>query len=93
MTPPNRQWSWIASLIKRRTSARPVLASDAPSAVGRPPRTTAGLVAVGIRGTRSIREEYAPRASTSGLEHSASLVTAGRHIPIGMRPDTLGVSV
>jgi hypothetical protein len=58
-----RPRGWIASLIKRRASARPVLASDARCAAGRPPRTTAGLVPAGIRGTRSIREEFARRAS------------------------------
>ena len=54
-------------------------------AVGRPARTTAGLVPVATSGTRSIREECARRASTTGLRHSAFIVPAGRHIPIGMR--------
>src|SRR5450759_4451748 len=36
-----------------------------------PARTTAGLVPVATSGTRSIREECARRASTTGLRHSA----------------------
>jgi hypothetical protein len=85
MASPNRPWFWIASLIKRKASTRPALAYDVHYAVGRPARTTAGLVAAAISGTRSIREECARRASTTGLRHSAFLVPAGRHIPTGMR--------
>ena len=88
MAPPNRPWFWIASLIKRKASTRPALAYDVHCAVGRPARTTAGLVAAAISGTRSILEECAPHVSTSGLRHSAFLVPAGRHIPTGMRTDT-----
>ena len=64
--------SWIANPIKRKASARPALASDASSAVGRPAWTTAGRVAAATCGTRSIRVDCAPRASTSGLQPSAS---------------------
>jgi len=57
---------WIASLIKRRASTRPALASNVRFAVGRP--ATIGVVHAGICGTRSTREEFARRASTSGLQ-------------------------
>ena len=77
--------SWIASLIKRKASTRPAHAFDAHSVVGRPAKTTAGLVAVAMSGIRSTREECARRVSTSGLQHSVSLAAAGRHTPIGIR--------
>jgi hypothetical protein len=35
ITPPNRPWFWIASLIKRKASTPPALAYDVPYAVGR----------------------------------------------------------
>jgi len=79
--------SRLASLIKREASTLPALASDARSVVGRPARTTAGLVAAAISGTLLIREECARHASAIGPQHSVSLVPAGRHIPIGMCTD------
>jgi len=85
MTPPNRPLSWIATSTKRRASTRPVLAFDAHSAVGRPARTTAGLVPADTNGTRSTLEACAPPAFTSGLRLSAFLVAAGRRIPSGIR--------
>ena len=85
--------SWIATSIKKKASARPALAFDVRSAVGRPARTTAGLVAAAMSGIRSIREGYARRASTTGLQRNACLARAGRHIPTGMRTDFLGASV
>jgi hypothetical protein len=53
--------------------------------VGRPARTTAGLVAAAMSGIRSTREECARRACTSGLQHSVSLAAAGHRTPTGMR--------
>jgi deazaflavin-dependent oxidoreductase (nitroreductase family) len=44
---------------------------------------TAGLAPVGTNGTPSTLVGYAPPASTSGLQPSASSVAAGRRIPIG----------
>jgi hypothetical protein len=85
MAPPNRLWSWIASLIRRKASTRPAPAYDVRYAVGCPARTTAGLAPAATTGTRLIQEEYARRASTSGPQRSAFPVPAGRHIPIGMR--------
>jgi hypothetical protein len=46
----NRPLFWIANSIKRKASTRPAPASAARSAVGRPARTTAGLVAAAIAG-------------------------------------------
>ena len=57
MTPPNRLWSWIASLIKRKASIRPAHAFDVHSVVGRPTRTIAGLVPAATSGIRLIGEE------------------------------------
>src|SRR5438876_6407562 len=85
MTLPNRPLFWIASLIRRRASTRPALAYDARFVVGRPAKTTTGLVVVAMSGIRSIREECAPFACTSGLQPSVSPAHAGRHIPIGIR--------
>ena len=76
-------------MIKRKASTRPALAYDVHYAVGRPARTTAGLVPVATSGTRSIREECARHASISGLRLSAYLVAAGRRIRIGMSSDEL----
>jgi len=53
MTPPNRPWFWIESLIRRRASTLPALASDARSAAGRPARTTVGLAPADTSGIRS----------------------------------------
>jgi len=85
MTPPNRLWFWIGSLIKRKASIRPAYAYDVHSAVGRPARTISGPAPAATTGTLLIPEEYARRASTSGPQRSAFPVPAGRHIPIGMR--------
>ena len=90
MAPPNPPLSWIASPIKRKTSAHPDPASGVRSVVGRPTKATAGLVAAAMSGIRSIRGECAPPASTTGLQHSASLVPAGRHIRIGIHVDVTG---
>jgi hypothetical protein len=60
--------------------------------VGRPARTTAGLVAAGMSGIRSTQEESARRASTSGLQPSVSPAPGGRRTPIGTRTDTVGAS-
>jgi len=87
MTGPKRPLFWIASLIRRRASAHPALASDARYAAGRPARTTAGLAPAAMSGIRSIREECAPSAFTGGLQRSVSLAPAGRRIPIGMCSD------
>jgi hypothetical protein len=78
---------WIATL-KRRAATPPALAFDVHSAVGRPARTTAGLVPAAMSGIRSIREAYAQRASTSGLQPNVSLAPAGRRIRTGMRSDS-----
>jgi hypothetical protein len=60
ITPPSRRpLFWIAKSIKKKTSARPALAFDAHSAVGRPARTTAGFVPAAMSGIRSIQEECA----------------------------------
>jgi hypothetical protein len=83
MTPPNHPLFWIV-LSKRRAATPPALVSDARSVVGRPAKKTDGLATADTNGTRSIREECAPRASTSGLPRSASRAPAGRRIPIGM---------
>jgi hypothetical protein len=85
--------SRAASLIKRKASTRPAHAFDAHSVVGRPARTTAGLVAAAMNGIRLTREECAPPVFITGLQRNACLARAGRHIPIGMRSDTLGASV
>src|SRR5438132_12485952 len=82
--------SWIASLIKRKAATRPAHAFDAHSVVGRPARTTAGLVAAAMSGIRSTREECARRAYTSGLQHSVSLAVDGRRTPIGMEAAAYG---
>ena len=89
MTPPNRPWFWIASLIRRKTSTPLAHASDVRSVVGLPAKTTAGLVPAAMSGIRLIREECAPLASTTGLQRSAFLVAAGRYIPTGMRSDEI----
>ena len=92
MTPPNRPLFWIASLIRRRASAHPALASDARYAAGRPARTTAGLAPAAMSGIRSIREECAPSAFTGGLQRSASRALAGPRIRTGMRSKLLSYS-
>ena len=84
--------SWIASLIKKEVSTRLAPASDAHSAAGRPARKIAGLVAAGICGTPSTREECARIVSTSGLQRSVCLVSGGRRIRIGMLSRTHGVA-
>jgi hypothetical protein len=84
---PNHPWCWIASLIRRNASTHPALAFDVHSVLGRPAKRTAGLVVAVTHGTRSIREECARYASTTGLRRSVSRVPAGRHIPIGIRTD------
>jgi len=89
MAPPNPPLSWIASPIKRKTSAHPDPASGVRSVVGRPAKATAGLVAAAMSGIRSIREVCAPPASTTGLQPSAPRVPAGRRIPTGTRADQI----
>ena len=76
---------WIASLIKRKPSIRPALASAVRCVAGRPAKTTSGLVAAGMSGTRSTREECAPPACTSGLKPNAHRAADGRHIRSGMQ--------
>ena len=82
MTLPNRPLFWIASLIGSRAST--ALAFDVHSVVGRPAKTTAGLVAAAKSGIRSTREECAPRVFTSGLRRSAFHVPVGRRILISV---------
>jgi len=53
-------------------------------AVGRHAKTTCGLVAAGMSGIRSIPEEWVPSVFTSGPQHNACHVAAGRRIPIGI---------
>jgi hypothetical protein len=74
-------------LIKRKASTRPALAYDVHYAVGHPARTIAGLVPAATSGTRSIQEECALPACTSGLRLSAFLAPGGRRIRIGIRPE------
>ena len=85
MIPPSRPLFWIANSIKRNGTIHPNLAFDVHSVVGRPARTTTGLVPAAMSGIRLTREEYAPSVFTGGLQHSVSLVAAGRRTPIGMR--------
>jgi hypothetical protein len=75
----------IASLMRRRASIPPALASAVRSAAGRLERKTAGLVHVVMSGTRSIRAEFALRVFINGLQPSASSVAGGRRIRSGMR--------
>ena len=51
---------------------------------GRRAKRTTGFAVVATSGTRSIPEESAPRAFTSGLQPSAFHALAGRCIRIGM---------
>lgn len=72
-------------MTRRRVSVHLALAFDARCVVGHLARAVAGLAPVVTAGTHLIREEYARRVSTSGLQPSVSLVSSGRHIPIGIR--------
>ncbi len=92
MTPPNRPWFWIASLIRTRATSHPVPAYDARCAVGLPARTISGPAPAATSGTRSIPEEYARRASTTGPRHSVSRVPAGRRIRSGMLSEKSGAN-
>ena len=84
MTLPNLL-SWIANSTKKRARGLLIRASAARSAAGRPAKKTSGLVPAGMNGTPLIPEACAPPASISGLQLSASPVSAGRRIRIGMR--------
>jgi len=79
--------SWIVTSTKRRASTPLALAFDVLSVAGRPARTIFGRVAAATCGTRSIREECAPPASTGGLQHSISRVSGGRRTRNGIRID------
>jgi hypothetical protein len=81
---PNRPWFWIETPTKRKVSTPLALAFDARSVAGRPARMTVGSAPAAMNGTRLIREECAPPASTSGLRLSAFLVAAGRRTQNGM---------
>jgi hypothetical protein len=83
---PNRPPSWIASPLTR-ASTHLAPASAAHCVVGHHAKKTCGRAAAAIRGTRSIREGFAPRVSTTGLRPNACRAPDGRRIPIGMRTD------
>lgn len=76
---------WIVSSMKRKGLVHPVRAFDVRVADGHLAKETAGLVAAAMNGIRSIREECARRASTSGLPRNVCPAPAGRRIPTGMR--------
>src|SRR6266446_10432483 len=59
-----------------------------PLCGGRPARTTAGLIPAATCGTRSIPEECARRASTTGPQPNVFRVPAGRSISIGIGNDS-----
>jgi hypothetical protein len=80
----NSLWSWNPRLIRRKLSNPPVPASGAPSAAGRPTRTTYGPVTAGISGTRSTREECARHASTSGTSTHAYRAASGSQKTVAM---------
>ena len=68
-----------------RPTIRPVRASAARSAAGRPPaKKTNGLATAATNGTRSTREGRAQPAYNGGLRLSASLAVDGRRIRLGM---------
>jgi hypothetical protein len=71
--------------MKRKGLVHPARAFDVRFADGRLAEETAGLVAAAMNGIRSIREEYAQRASTGGLPRNVSPAPAGHPIPTGMR--------
>ena len=85
MTLPSRQLFWIASPRKRKAPTTPARVFDVRSAVGRPAKTTDGVVVAAMSGTHSIREECARRAFIDGLRRSASSVATGRLTRIGTR--------
>jgi hypothetical protein len=71
--------------MKRGAISRPVHVFRARSAVGRHAKRTNGSALAAMSGTRSLREERVPPASTDGLKRSASLAPDGRLIRSGTR--------
>ena len=90
MAPSNPWMYWTARSRRRRARNQAGLASDVRFAAGRRARTTCGLVAAGMGGIRSIPEECAPPAFTSGPQPNACHVAAGRRIAIGICIDISG---
>jgi len=68
------------------------LAFDVPFAGGHRARTTCGLVAAGMSGIRSILEEWALPVFTSGSQHNACHVAAGRRVAIDICTEVFWVS-
>jgi hypothetical protein len=68
-----------------KSHAPPAPASAARSAAGRHGRMTVGRVAAATYGIHLTPGEFVPPVFTSGLQPSASRVSAGRRNRIGMR--------
>ena len=69
--------------------ARPVLASAARSAAGRPVKRTNGFVPAATSGTHSTPEACAQPAYNNGLRPNAYPPADGRRIRSGMRTDEI----